>query len=339
MTLAQITKETRIILKVGGAAAVIVILLFLFFQGGSFIQRTFFPAPPPPPEEKFGELPSIKFPVQTSPIPEFRVNTVSGVLPSFPGQIKVYKLLENSPNITALPSARQKAASLGYTQSEQQVTPNTYRWSNTSQNSFLLYNIISLNFSVDSDYLTRGDFVSGGVSNAENATKAVTDFIETLGANSSDIDISKTSYSYFVTSNNKLAEVPTQTSATFARVFLVQNPVDNLNIYYPTVDPSILQFTVGNNGSLTLVEANYNHFAPDLSSPSTYPIKSVESAFEDLKNGKGFIVNSGNTQIVDITDVSLGYYLNNDPDQKYLTPVFVFAGKDNFLSYVSAVSN
>lgn len=338
MTLAQITRESRVILKVGGSAAVVVILLFLIFQAGSFIQKTFFPAPPAAPEEKFGKLSDITFPDQTTSIPEFKINTVSGVLPHFPSQIKVYKLFKNPPTITALPAAKQRAAKLGYTQNEYRVTPDTYRWSNTFQNSFLLYNIISLNFSVDSDYLTRGDFVSGGVTNTQDITRTIREFVETLDANTTDIDFSKSNYQYYVSSNNVLTQVSTDSNATFARVYLQQNSVDNLNIYYPTTDPTLLYFTIGNNSSYNLVEASYNHFAPDLSQSSTYSIKSVDMALEDLKNGKGYILNSADTQVVEITEVSLGYYLGSDLSQDYLMPIFVFSGKDNFRSYVSAIN-
>jgi hypothetical protein len=337
MSLAQITKETRIILKVGGAAALVVFILFLIFQGGTFIQRVFFPAPPAPPEEKFGKLPILEFPVQNSSIPKFRINTISGVLPSFPTQIKVYQLVEAKPNITALQSARQKAASLGYTQNEQQITPTEYRWTNASQNSFLLYNIISLNFSVDSDFLTRGNFVSGGISNNSNLTKTITEFINALGSDSSDIDPSKYSYSYYISSNGKLEEVASQSNATFVRVFLNQNQVDNLEIYYPTSNPSLLHFTVGNDGSLTVVEANYTHYTPELSNSSTYPIKSSDQAYENLKNGKGYSVNLTTDSIIDITEVSLGYYLDNKPDRKYITPIYIFSGKNDFLAYVNAL--
>lgn len=337
MTLAKLTAETRIFLKIGGAGVVLIFLLFLIFQGASVVQKTFFPAPPAPPEEKFGKLSKVNFPEQDILVPEFRVNTVAGVLPSFPNQIRVYELVKNAPDITALSSARQKAASLGFTQNEKQVNVNTYRWSNTSQNSFLLYNINSFNFSVDSDYLERGDFISGVITENEDITRLVSEFVQTLSANTSDIDFNKSSYSYFISSNNELREVPTLTNATFAKIFLYQNPIDNLSIYYPTTEPSLLYFTVGNNNSLTVVEAAYDHFVANPSSSSTYAIKSTSEAFEDLKNGKGYILNQAESGAIDITDVVLGYYLSRDPEQRYLLPIFVFSGKDNFKAYVSAL--
>src|SRR3989338_7471079 len=136
-SLAQVTKETRLILKIGSSVAILVFIIFLIFKGGSFIRDTFFPAPPAPPEEKFGALPVMSFPqdAATQAVPEFRVNTISGNLPTFSTTIKVYELKQIESSITALQSARNRAAVLGYTQNQQIITPTIYKWSEASSNN------------------------------------------------------------------------------------------------------------------------------------------------------------------------------------------------------------
>lgn len=333
-TLATVTKETRFILKFGGAAVVLLVLIFLVFKGGAFLKNTFFPKPPAAPQEKFGKLLPITFPQQSGNTPLFRINTVSGTLPAFPPTINVFQLLALQPSITALQTARERATSLGYTQNQRVVTTDEYSWTRATVNNTLRYNIVSLHFSVNSDYLTSPP-QGGGVSDKATLLKTVGDFMGALGSNQSDITLNNSVLSYYFVQDGRLIETPDPASATVARAYIIQNPVENLPIYYPTL-PSTLYFTLSNGN---VVDASYNHFTPDLTSFSTYPLKTANAAFQDLADGKGFIVSPTTDSPVDITDVSLGYYLGNEENQTYLMPIIVFTGKNNFKAYVNALAD
>ncbi len=337
MSLVQITKESRIVLKVGAALAAVIFIIFLLFKGGIFVRDTFFPAPPPPPDEKFGKLPPITFPQQSGEtLPEFRINTVSGVLPSFPSSFRVYKLKENTGGITSLQTAKTRMVSLGYDQNPQALSPSLYRWTKSSQGSLLTYDIISLNFTLNSNYLNSNPQL--GSSDKEAISRTVTGFIDSLGSDKSDLDTKNAPYLYYTVSNGQLSEVSPE-SASVVKIYLPQNPVDKYNIYYPTNKPSLLYFVIVSPKDPVVAEASYNHFAPDLNTFSYYPLKSANAAYDDLKNGKGAIINSTTDSIVDITDVALGYYLGNESSKKYLMPIIIFMGRNNFKAYVSAVSD
>jgi hypothetical protein len=337
MSLAQITREARFSLKIGGIIIGAVILIFLLFQGGLYIKKSLFPEAPAPAEEKFGVLPAPSFPESTNSLPEFKLNTISGRFPSFPSTILVYKLQERSPKISDFQSARNRAASLGYTQNQQTITQSIYKWSRSNMNNVLFYDITSLNFSVESDYLTDPNLVPSSLSNTEGVTETVLSFINTLGADTSDIDMSKSPIFYYNISNGQLVEAESVINATVARVFLVQNNVNELPIYYPTSNPSTLFITTISDNTSGVVHANYNHFYPDLNDSSTYKLRSAEEAFEDLKKGKGYIVRPTTQSTIDITDISLGYYLSTESSQKYLMPIIVFTGANNFQAYVNAL--
>lgn len=336
MSLVQVTRETRLILKFGGAAIAALFLMFLLFKGGSFIQQAFFPTPPPPPEEKFGKLPAISFPAQAGSFPEFRINTISGALPVFPPTIRVYKFLQLDTNITALQTAKGRAAILGYTQNQQSVTASQYRWTKNLQNNALLYDIVSLNFSVASDYLLNSA-PGGNITDKEAVKNAISDFINTLGGNKTDIDLENGVFNYYISADGRLTDVTDPNSASFVRVYLPQKKVDQMNIYYAAPNPSSLYFTLAGPNTSDVVDASYNHFTPDLNTYSTYPIKTADKAFQDLQNGKGFIVSPTAQSTVDITDVALGYYIGNEQNQAYLIPIVIFSGKNNFRAYVSAI--
>lgn len=337
-TLANVTKETRLIIKFGGAALALLVFLILIFNGGVFLKNTFFPTPAAAPTERFGKLPAITFPQQAGNTPQFRVNTISGSLPAFPSTINVYQLIKLQPNITSLQTARGRAKSVGYTQNQRTISTEEYTWTQATANNTLDYNIISLNFSVSSDYLTNPP--QGGITSDKNSlTGTVGGFIGALGSNQSDVTLGNSILSFYLISNGNLIETPDSSNANVARVYLIQNPVNQLPIYYPTANLSLLYFTLTGANTPTVVDASYIHLAPSLTSFSTYPVKTADAAYNDLSSGKGFIVNPTSDTTVDITDVSLGYYLGNQEDQTYLMPIVIFNGKNNFRAYVNALAD
>lgn len=337
MSLAQITREIRISSKIIGALLGVGIIIFLFFQGGIFIQKVFFPEPPAPPEEKFGKLPEIIFPETSNPSSEYRVNTVSGKLPFFSDRIRVYKLAQNEASITALKTARDDAFKMGFIDNQTAVTTSSYSWTNPETQSILTLNIISHNFTITSDLSSNPLFATGQTLTQENAIENTTQIIKTLGANTEDIDFSKTQVANFAIQNGAFTNSDPLLQEQATKITLFQNPVDKIPIYYPIYNDSILFFYLSFiNGKTEVVEASYIHKYPNLSESSTYPLKSTTQAFEELKKGNGFIVNPTTDDIIDITDVSLGYYIDESPDQKFLMPIIVFKGKNNFEAYVQA---
>ena len=71
----------------------------------------------------------------------------------------------------------------------------------------------------------------------------------------------------------------------------------------------------------------------------TYPLRSSEQAFADLKGGKGLLISAAQPNgEIKIKKVFLAYY---DPDiyQEYMQPVYVFLGENKFVAYVPAVTD
>lgn len=338
MSLVQVAKESRILLKVVGAIGAVALIIFLIVKGGQFVQDTYFQKPIPP-EMKFGVLPPTEFPLSNSSIPTFTIDTDSGFLPTFAPTINVYALEKNEPTITALPDARNRAAGLGFTDSEQEISSSQYRWTQPITSTNLLYDIYNLNFSVSPNYNNYPNFLPITELQKESIFSTISDFILTLGGNAKDIKYENAKFTYYTADSSGINLVADPSLATLARVDLYQNPVNNLNIYYPTPKNSVLYFTVANVNTANVVDASFHHFTPNLDDSSSYPIKTAQEALDDLKNGKGFIVSPTSDSTVDITDVHLGYYLDNSENQKYLQPIVVFIGKKGFEAFVPAVKN
>lgn len=338
MSLAQITKEIRLSSKIVGALLALGVVIFLFFQGGSFIQKVFFPKPPPPPEEKFGELPSPTFPETSTPIPEYRINTVSGQLPVFSDRIRVYEMKQNQASITALKTAKDNAANTGFTENQTAVTASTYSWTNPKTQSVLEMDIITHDFTITKNLSNNEEVLNGQSLTSSNATESVFNIIDILGANTEDIDTTKTQVNDYAIVEYTFLPADPFMQKKITKVTLFQNPVDKIPIYYPVYNDSILFFYLTFIPRVSeIIEASYVHKVPNLNSFSTYPLKSTSQAFEELKKGEGYIVNPTTDDIVDITDVSLGYYIDGSTEQKYLLPIIVFQGKNDFEGYIQAI--
>ena len=87
-----------------------------------------------------------------------------------------------------------------------------------------------------------------------------------------------------------------------------------------------------------IVEAHYAYKEIDSSlNPSTYPIKTAQDAFNDLRLGKAYVVSQTFLQgPIRIERLYLAYY-EGDDEVQFLLPIFVFEGEGGFLAFVEAV--
>jgi hypothetical protein len=170
-------------------------------------------------------------------------------------------------------------------------------------------------------------------------TQSINDAKEILSAlNSfpSDIDQTKTQTQLLSINNGSLTQATSLSSAQIIKVLFYQQNVNNLPIYYEQPDSSNINILVGPQDKI--LEVNYVH--QNITDQSaTYPLKTTDQAFEDLKQGYAYIASyQGNSSNISINDVQLGYYVEGQP-QAYLMPVMVFLGNDNFVAYVPAVTD
>lgn len=237
----------------------------------------------------------------------------------------------------------------------------------------IVYNIVNQNFNMTSNYLS-----SLTVLNAQNlgdqnaAVSTVQDFLGSINQLPSDVDLSLTQnpnqnnpYTttpqlYSVTSG-QLSPTSSLADAQVIRVDIYQKEIDysltagqnqdlshyqNFDLTMPIIYPhppfSTMNFLVASGPSeADVVSAIFNHqninTSPDKT--GTYPIKDAQTAFDELKNGKGYIASyTGTGNQILITNVFLAYYMGEN-QQDYLEPVIVFEGQDGFFAYVPAITN
>lgn len=330
MTLSDITGETRTLLKwLGLIIAALIVFLFLMK-----IKDAVFPAAPPPPKVGFGKLPAIEFPanVLTKNL-NYSINTITGTLPAFSSSEKVYKLEKDKPDLLSLSRAKEKARGIGFEKDPAQVSENVYQWKDEN-GKILTMNILNFNFNVSSDYLLNNN-IPNFKNRADLAVSVAKDFLGRMSFLPKDLDDSKTTTDLFFIKNFKLVPSTSLSNAQVVRVNFFQKDFNNLPIFYPN-PTSPLNFTIGGTPDPDVLEANFSY--QKLSDVfSTYPLKSADKAYEDLKKGDAYISVQPQAASVSIKKVTLGYYVG-EKEQNFLMPIIVFEG-DNFRAYVSAVTD
>jgi hypothetical protein len=352
VSLADISDDTRKFLKYGGIGLGALIILFIGIKTVGLIINVLFPKPAPPPEQKFGKLPGIQFP-NTSGQQDitYSLNTITGALPNFPDRLPVYKFTQNEPSLLALQNVREILSPLGYTLNETQLSNTLFQWSNPD-GSLIQYDIVNNNFKISSNYLyTTASQSAYSFPDTSQIIEYPLTYLGKINEDTSDVDSSLTQVSYYNIGGNQLVPTENPSTAQVARVDMYQNnvPVDpftpfqdqvtDLPIFYANPGKSSLYFLLEPlNFDLKVVEAQFNHQTINLENTdafSTYYIKTAQQAFNDLKSGNAYIINTGTAKTVQINDIELGYYAG-DGTNEYLMPIVVFKG-DGFTAYVNAI--
>ncbi len=341
MTLTQ----TAIIVKQTVIISILAFVLSLTGFIGYQIWHAYYIANLPPVEEKpdtkFGLLPQINFPrgeVSTSNF-SYSLDTKTGGLPKvgtdpgFEKIIKVYFVTQTFATLLSPDRSSALATKFGITSSPQILSETKYQFSD--QNKNLLVDLDTGNFSY-----TQTATISGQISlNDDN--KLISDFqqtLSTLGILKDDLKNSRNKVILLKVSGG--TQMPTQirSEAMAAQLSLWPGAIDKKTIYTGDFNKALVNATIFDsaNNLINYLSLNFTYYPIDTSTFATYPVKTAEIAFDDLKNGKGVVVVVPPKPQVSITSVSLGYYLA-EKYSPYLQPIFIFEGP-NFVAFVSAVS-
>jgi hypothetical protein len=338
-TLNKAKKETLIFLQWAGIILFALIFLFIGAKFYSLVKTMFLP--PPAPEAKFGKLSRIPFPSQAKENITYSLDTLSGSLPNFPDRTKVYEITPDSPTLLGLDKTREKVAKIGFASLGTQISEDTYQWvdSNSLQKR-LTINIFSSDFSLSSPYLVTQSMQTFLNSDEQNQTQNIAKtFISSLTTFPQDIDEEKTKTTFYSIEGSVLVPTSKIANAKIVRVDFFQKDLDKMPIYYNHGIFSNIDLLIGKESNqLQVVEAHFFH--KNISETfSTYSIKTAQEAYSELQKGKAYIANKPVDSVeFTIKKVFLGYYLGED-NQKYLMPVVVFEGNNDFVAYVSAIKD
>lgn len=342
-SLSQTAFWTRLIIK-WGAIAILILTVGKFAWGiGIGIYESFFPPPPPPPTVLFGKLPPINFsekkPVE-API-ELKLELPEGDLPKTPGALPVYVINKSSAFLGALDDARKISNLLRFTRDEEALSPSIYRFRAERTEATLEMNIITHAFSISSNLWEDQELLALLAPETPTAAAAVRSFLSTASLFPSDFTEGRTKTTLIKNQDGNLAVASSRSEAQFTRVDLFRKNYNEFPLVTSQLGAGNIWFIVSGttDPARGIIAGEYHYFPIDEGQTSTYPLKTSQNAWEELREGRAALVSlpSSGGEVV-IRRVYLAYY---DPSeyQEFLQPVFVFEGDNGFTAYVPAVTD
>jgi len=352
------------------ALMVLYFILKFSFIAGTVMIKVLFPPKPPAPTIQFGKipLPNIES-LKTTGTINYELDTISGKLPSgIPNQVSVFQIIKPGRDILAEQRAKQTATLFGFNNSAYtQITNAEWKWQSlVPQRSFKL-NILTYNFEIEPNlsqlnlYLRRGD--------ATPEEKA-TDIALLMLSNHPNVDLKKDRSSFntditFARINQEVLEEASSLSEaqlTKVDIFRNVNYVDTkFKIYGEKYDNSYINFYLANGyvSPNKLLKAKVNYWNFDNEKGSTYPLKNIYTAWQQLLDGNATIVKlvedgedkykpyiQKDIKSVKIKSIELAYIVEEDLP-KFVQPIFVFTGRfetntgqlGNYVSYLPALDS
>lgn len=324
-------------------------VVFLVIRAGLGIFITYWknahPAPPPPPNMAFGKLPQIKFPQNISEQPNlsYKLETIEGTLPVFMAPVKVYFVPQSVPNLLALDRARELAASIGFLSEPVQVSERVFRFTGENSASTLEIDIIDQKFKMTYDFTNDSEVLfEKKLPDELEAPLEAKNFLKKAGILKPELENGTTKVEFLKYYAPNFKPVISLSEADFIKVYLYQKNLDDLKILPPNPSQSLISFIFSGarNRAKRIIEINYFYNQASSDEVATYPLKTSQSAWQELTEGKGYIANLGNNPDGQITvrKLSLAYF-EADTYQKFLQPIYVFEGDRNFIGYVPAVDS
>lgn len=283
------------------------------------------------PDTKFGVLPPPQYLESSASASNFSysLDTATGGLPTdIPKIIKVYFVPQLGTTLLAPEKARDLANSFLFTIGPQVINQTQYRFIDDSGGEM----IIDLNS--DNFHFSRTASSSATLDpTMADSGKLVDDFKNFLSNKNMLKDDLKDGPSkvYYDSADPK--------DAQSAQVTVWPSGLDKLDIVTPKFNFGLVTTTVTKyqEEASKYTELSYTYYSPDPNNSSTYPIKTPDQAFNDLKSGQAVVVVEPQKPQVSITKVSLAYF-ESDTYSPYIEPVYVFEGQD-FAAYVTAITS
>lgn len=332
MTLTETASLTKKVLVVAFIFLAISSFGWIGYRAYRNYQISKIPPPEEKPEVKWGILPKptlITTPVSASNY-VYSLDTATGGLPEdLPKFFKVYFVPQTGTTLLASDRARDLARKFDFNDPPQPLTPTTYRFTDTS-GSELIINLNTGSFKLRRPAATESADIADLLPNKEQIKTEYLSFLSSKNLLKEQLENGRTQIFY---------DQPSQRESNSARITLWQNDVDNVQIITP-------QFTTGLVNAVVTKERDekqkytsldYVVWPVDTTQSSTYPLKPVTQAFEDLKAGKGVIVIEPARSRVSLTKVTIVYLLPEDYPQ-YLQPVYLFEG-DQFAAMTPAIAD
>lgn len=147
----------------------------------------------------------------------------------------------------------------------------------------------------------------------------------------------KLTYHHYNPDTGDYEKVVDPSAANVVEVDFFKSDIEGIPVVTPKYfySQNYVVLMYANEGS-RVVKAGSTQFTPE-STSGIYPVKTGDTAWQELNEGKGIIVFPGrNSEKITVREMFLAY-LDVDIYQPFLQPVYVFLGDNDFVAYVGAI--
>lgn len=268
-------------------------------------------------EERFGSLPKLNTPDQVVSTSHYTysLDTTTGSLPpDLPKVLKVYFIPQTGISLIAPKKAQELAKKLGYNLGPEIISQAVYKYTDETGS------LVTIDLNTGNFKIQKTSTPSAKTIIQQDQIRIVGDFKNFLAAKGLLPDELNRGTNKII--NNEINLFP----ADF----------DGLKIVTPYLNQSLIRATMAEVPSEEKYSSiNYTYWTIDKTESSSYKLKKVEDAFNELKSGSGFVIIEPPKLQVSISNIYLAYY-QGEQYSPYLQPVYVFEGP-NFAAYVSAI--
>ena len=278
---------------------------------------------------------------------QFTLDTIEGEPVTATQTAKIYFL----PPTTTRFGYREKiyliAKTLGFNTDEVKHELNGKVATFQDDTKTLKIDITNFNYSFEFDY-TQDPTIFDGllIPPKDRIEDSAVDFLKSIGRYPEELAQGKINVVYFNYNpeENKLYVTQKPQEANVVEVDFYRPDISAVPEPIPIVSPKYFTsqnhvLMVFNESGYRILKAQVEFYERSYEQIGIYPLKTGLQAWEELKVGRGLVINNDNpAPDILVKKMFLGYY---DPDtyQEYLQPVYVFLGDNNFVSYIPAVSS
>lgn len=340
MTLTQTAVLTKQVIAISTVAIILGLTSFIGYKVWLSYYLAHLPTVEEKPDTKFGLLPPPDFPksnVSTSNF-SYSVDTITGGLPKvgtdagFEKILKVYFVVKSFASLLSADKSQILAEKFGISSPAEILSDTQYKFKDKTK---------TLNIDLDSgNFIYSNDATISAKEALDDDNKLILDFeriLESLGILKEDLKNGQTRVTLLRAGEEGFIPTQLHSEADAARISLWPAQIDKKLIFTPDSDKALVNAVVfkGAGDIENYLSLNFFYYPIDTTTFATYPIKTAEQAFDDLRAGKGVVIVKPPKPEVSITSVNMGYFLGA-LYSPYLQPIFVFEGP-SFVAYVSAI--
>jgi hypothetical protein len=172
------------------------------------------------------------------------------------------------------------------------------------------------------------------------AVDRVKKFVQATDLLGSDVATASGQITFLKSIGGELKTAFSLSEADFLQVDINRNPIDQLyNVYTDEGKKGIISAKLSSafTSNNSIVEMDYHYRQVDYLNFETYPLRTAKSAWNLVQAGDAYVINGKGIKDVVVREFELAYYDSFD-EQKYLQPIYVFKGDNDFMAFVPAVS-